>query len=394
MSLLKWFDAIKAVAYREIKRIFERKVLIFIMLIGPVFTFLLVYNIFNKQVIRDLPIVVVDQDQSRLSSSLTRMIDASPIVTINEFVANISEAQSIMYDGNADAIVVIPTDFERGVYSSNPKKVEVYINNTNVVKGGIINSALYKTLSSFSVQAKVATQMKKGVPLEGAIDKALPLNISTHLLYNSYGNYAWFLAMGLMPMMLTVFVFMGTLYAFGIELKERSGHDLLETAQGKMSVVVIGKLIPYLGFYVLIISILNILMFSSMGLPLNGHWGYILLMEGLLVLAYQMIALLVLGLTSNLRLSLSLGSAFTMMALTFSGLTFPQDGMPLIARLFSWIFPYTPWLKGFVEQSLKGIPVVLSLKWMWILMIYCLVGVLGLPLLKKKFADEKHWGKS
>ena len=56
-----------------------------------------------------------------------------------------------MKDGLVDAIVVIPTHFEKSVYSANPKKVEAYINNTNVVKGGILNSAVYKTITTFTV---------------------------------------------------------------------------------------------------------------------------------------------------------------------------------------------------------------------------------------------------
>ena len=162
----------------------------------------------------------------------------------------------------------------------------------------------YKTITTFTVQAKVSTQMKKGLPMDAAYDRSLPINLSTHLLYNPYSNYAWFLAMGLMPMMLTVFAFMGTLYAFGIELKEGTAHALLADADDNILVAVIGKLLPYTFFYVITISLLNILLFVGLNLPLNGSWLYILFSEGLLVLAYQMCALLVLALTSNLRLSL------------------------------------------------------------------------------------------
>ena len=84
---------------------------------------------------------------------------------------------------------------------------------------------------------------------------------------------------------------------------------------------------------------------------------------------------------------------YDMMALTFSGLTFPQEGMPMVAKVYSWIFPYTPWLKGFMEQSLKGIPVTYSLKWLGILCVYCVIGLASLPLLKQKLAHQKHWGK-
>jgi ABC-2 type transport system permease protein len=131
-----------------------------------------------------------------------------------------------------------------------------------------------------------------------------------------------------------------------------------------------------------------------MGTPLNGSLAMVLFSEFLLILAYQAMAIVVLTVTINLRLTLSLGSAYTMMALTFSGLTFPAMGMPLLAKIFSFVFPYTFWLKVFLSQSLRGEPVHEAIVPLLLLLPYILTGVFAFPLFKKRLTDERWQTKA
>ena len=50
-----------------------------------------------------------------------------------------------------------------------------------------------------------------------------------------------------------------------------------------------------------------------------------------MILSYQFMAIFIVTLTRNLRLAISIASAYTMLALTYAGLTFPLFGMPVIA---------------------------------------------------------------
>jgi len=113
----------------------------------------------------------------------------------------------------------------------------------------------------------------------------------------------------------------------------------------------------------------------------------------LLIIAYQLLAVLFLNLTSNMRLSLSLGSAYTMMALTFSGLTFPAIGMPLIAKIFSWIFPYSFWLKILLGQSLRNEPLIEIVPQLFVLLLFIFSGILSFKGMKLKLSNSKYWGK-
>jgi ABC-2 type transport system permease protein len=137
--------------------------------------------------------------------------------------------------------------------------------------------------------------------------------------------------------------------------------------------------------------ILNLILLRNLGTPVNGSLFMILVSEVLLIVAYQLLAILFLKFTANLRLSLSLGSAYTMMALTFSGLTFPYIAMPLIAKVFSMVFPYTFWLKIFMGQTLRGEPISEVFVPFLCFIPFILAGILAFPGMKRKLSHPKYW---
>ncbi len=377
------------VARREVTRISDSWILLFTTIFGPVAVFLLVAWMFSAAVVRELPVTVVDMDQTQLSRKIARMVDAVPAARISFKSTSLDEARNRMMSGEIDAVLYIPEGLEKNVQKGMQSELALYLNNTNVVKGGMLQSQLVTTLSTLSAGIKVQTMVKKGVPLETAMQKAQPIRPDVHLLFNPYSNYAYFLMMGLLPLLAVVFIFLGTSYAVGIEMKEGTGNDWLQHAGGSTTVAMIGKLIPYVLLFFFNLMVMNILLIRVMGTPLNGSLALILFSEFLLILAYMAMAVLLLTITINLRLTLSLGSAYTMMALTFSGLTFPAMGMPLLAKAFAVIFPYTFWLKVFLSQSLRGEPLHEAILPLLMLVPFILAGILAFPLFKKRLYDPR-----
>ncbi len=376
---------------RETKRIADSWVLIFTTMIAPVSAFLIIIWLFSDGVVRDLPVGVVDMDHTAFSSKVTRMVDVAPVCKVICRPNTVDEAKKIMEAGKIDAIVVLPTDLEQKLLDNNAPVIAVYINNTNVVKGGALKSGLFTTLSTISAGVKVQVAMKKGATPAQAIEKARPVKVNVHLLFNPFGNYSYFLVLGLLPLLAVVFIFLGSVYALGMEFKEGTASELIEMAGQKVGIALAGKMLPYTFLFFMDIMIMNILLLRTLGTPLHGSLLVILFSEFLLIISYQLLAILFLKLTANLRLSLSLGSAYTMMALTFSGLTFPSMAMPLIAKLFSLIFPYTFWLQIFMSQTLRGEPISETLYAFLAFIPFILGGLFAFPGMKRKLSHPKYW---
>ncbi|MCG8412069.1 MAG: ABC transporter permease [Bacteroidales bacterium] len=385
-----FFNVIK----RELYRISQNKVLLFVALIAPIITYLLIMWMFSEGVVRNVPVSVVDLDNTNLSRNIIRQIEATPVAKITYHNASLKEAKSLMNKGLVDAIVVIPNKTEKEIISGHSSPVSVYLNNTNVVKGGVLKAGLYKTLSTVSAGIKVQTYLKKGFNQNQALAKAVPIQINTHLLFNPFTNYSYFLTLGLLPLMAVVFIFLGTIYALGLELKEGTAKELFDTAEQSVTVAIIGKLIPYTFLFFINVMVMNVILFIVLGTPLQGNLLSIIISEILLIIAYQLLAVLFLNITYNMRLSLSLGTAYTMMALTFSGLTFPNMAMPLVAKIFSWIFPYTFWLKILLGQSLRNAPLIEIVPYLLVLFVFIFLGTLSINGMKSKLTNSKYWGKN
>jgi len=360
-------------------------------MIAPLTAFLIIIWLFSSGVVRDLPIAVVDMDHTAYSAKVTRLIDATPVCNVMLRLNSIEEAKQMMDRGKIDAIVVLPTDLERKVLNSGSPAIAVYINNSNVVKGGALKSGLFTTLSTISAGVKVQVAIKKGQTPEQAVEKARPVKVNTHLLFNPFGNYSYFLVLGLLPLLAVVFIFLGSVYALGMELKEGTAGELIALAQKNVTVALVGKMLPYTFLFFMDMMIMNIILIKTLGTPVHGSLFIILLSEFLLIISYQLLAILFLKLSANLRLSLSLGSAYTMMALTFSGLTFPSIAMPFIAQLFSLIFPYTFWLQIFMSQTLRGEPVTEVLLPLLAFIPFIVGGILAFPGMKRKLTYHKYW---
>ena len=383
--------ALFKVIRRETRRIADSWVLVFTTMIAPVAAFLIIIWLFSDGVVRDLPVAVVDMDHTSFSSKVTRMVDATPVCNVMWRLSSIEEAKQMMDRGKIEAIVVLPTDLERKVLNSGSPAIAVYINNSNVVKGGALKSGLYTTLSTISAGVKVQVAIKKGQTTAQAIEKARPVKVNVHLLFNPFGNYSYFLVLGLLPLLAVVFIFLGSVYALGMELKEGTAGELIALAKNNVTVALAGKMLPYTFLFFMDMMVMNIILLKTLGTPVHGSLFLILVSEILLIISYQLLAVLFLKITANLRLSLSLGSAYTMMALTFSGLTFPSMAMPLIAKLFSLVFPYTFWLQIFMSQTLRGEPISEVALPFLAFIPFILGGILAFPGMKRKLTYHKYW---
>jgi ABC-2 type transport system permease protein len=374
---------------REISRITGSKVYLFLTLVGPMLSFLLVMNIFVTGVPSHLPVAVVDEDFSALSRQLIRMVDATRMANVTNRVTSLQEGREAMLSGHAQAVLFIPSDFESSVLKGEGAQLQLYINNTNVLVGGLLKSTIYRVVATYSTGVKLQVAMKQGMPVQQALGQVHAVNIDGHVLFNPYTNYAYFLVTALMPLLVVLFTLLGAIYAIGMEIREGTSPEWLKLADNSLLVALAGKLLPYLFLMLVNVAVMHFILNQHLGFPLQGYWGAIMLSQLLMILAYQMVAVLLLALTANTRLSLSLGSAYSMMALTFSGLTFPVSGMPLGARILAYFFPFYHWMEVFMGQGMRGEPLVQTIKPMVFLMLFVMVGFLVFPRLKSILSDTR-----
>ena len=395
-----YFKETDQVVRRELRRIVRQPMYWVLMVVLPVVSFAFFAVIFERGVARNIPIAVLDEDHTTLSRKVTQMIDDTPTAMVSYEVQSMEEAQRLMREGRISAIVHIPAFFEKNILSNSQTHIECSVSGTNITVNGLLSKDLQTAVTTFQAGVQLQLLMKQGLTEKQAMAQIMPVRFVKHVLFNPYINYSYYLSPSFMPMMLMIFAMLVTIFAIGTELKAGTAREWLpetgewlDTAGGSVFAALVGKMLPLVVMMLLMTLMMFLILFKIVGVPLNGSLTALLFGCMLFVLAYMAIGVLIVTLLSNLRLSLSIGGGYSVLAFTFSGLTFPIMAMWPAMRYLSRLFPFTYYTDIFVDQMLRGAPVACSLPDMGYMSLFIVLPLLCLPRLRTICTEEKYWGR-
>ena len=111
---------------REFQTTFrDQGVLIFFILV-PLGYPLLYSFIYDNEVVREVPAIVVDDSHSSLSREYLRKVDATPDIQIVSYCADMEEAKQMLKNRLAYGIIYIPSDFSDNIAKGKQTQVSIY----------------------------------------------------------------------------------------------------------------------------------------------------------------------------------------------------------------------------------------------------------------------------
>jgi ABC-2 type transport system permease protein len=194
-------------------------------------------------------------------------------------------------------------------------------------------------------------------------------------------------------MILIIASMLSTTYSVGEELRYGTSVEWLRSANGSLVGALMGKLLPATLALWMLALVVGVLLFAIYGAPMQGSWGVLIVGVLTLIIAYQAVALFVVALTASLRLSLSLGGGYSVLAFTFSGVTFPTMAMFSVVQPFTMLFPYTYFMRLYIDQAVRGSAWWLSMQDVAAMLLFCLLPLLALGRLRKVAVTRKFWGR-
>ena len=347
--------AVTKTTKREFHRMLSRPIYFIGTVVVMAFCLVFFLTLFNEGQPNKMPIGVVDLDQSTISRQYIRNLDATQQAKVVMKLHSHKEAREEMQRGKIYAFVEIKRNFAADVVSNRRPTLTFYVNNAYLVAGSLLlkDITYMSALSSGSVQRQILRA--KGVEENRIMGIIQPITLDTHLIGNPWANYGTYLLNVLLPGVLQLMVLMMTIFVVGVEFKEGSSHLWLENADNSIFAALTGKLLPYTFIFTLLGIIGNVLLYSYLHYPLNSSIGWMFLATFLLVLAYQSIGVLLIGLTPVLRDGVTLAAFYGLLGFTYAGFTFPIEQMPGMARIFSDLFPIRHYFNIYVNQALHGV---------------------------------------
>lgn len=385
-------NIISAIKY-EVHEITKNTIYRTTLLLLPFVTLLFFVTIFYSGTIAKLPIIVVDNDHTAMSQKLLGMVKSTRAIEIWGHVTNIHDAEELLRRGDVYAILLVPEGFQQAIYGSRQTEVECYVSGTNLSASGVIESALQTTLRTFAAGISIAILEAKGMKPRDAALEVMPINTLTRTISNPYINYGYYLAPIFMFMSIAIFTTLLTIYAIGREIYYSTARQWLVATGGNILTSTIGKLLPTTVIMVIFSQLIFLILFGIMGMECTGSYLGLTIGSILFVIAYQCVALFIISLTSNLRLTLSLGGGYAVMAFTFSGITFPTMAMFDIAQWLSQLFPLT-WLSNiFVDQAMRGTPIPYTIPSYIALLSFAILPMFVIRRLRGIMLLSKFWHK-
>jgi len=329
----------RRVFLRECRILLRHPIYGFCMVVFPLLVVLFFTSLMNDGQPLDLPVAVVDQDNTSTTRALTRSLDAFQNSKVVAHYPTLTEARRAIQRNKIYGFLYIPKGTTDELLASRQPKISFYYSLTSITAGSLVFKDL-KTISTLGSAAVGQGTMRAKGFTEAQIQTFLqPIRLDLHQISNPQTNYNVYLSTMLIPGLMMLFMFLITAYSLGTELKFGKSKEWLQTADNNILVALIGKLLPQTIIFLTITFIYEYYVFGVLRFPHPGGVWMMTLLAVLHVLASQGFGIFVFGLMPSLRMSMSICSLWAVLSFSMAGSAFPIIGMDSPLQAASWLFP-------------------------------------------------------
>lgn len=340
----KWCEQVAVSFYKELWAIFhDTGAMIFFLLLPLAYP--VVYTlVYNPELVRNLPTVVVDRDRSAQSRHLARMIDATETMQVTDYVSNMDEAKQRFYANEAMVILEIPEDYSKNIGRGEQANAFVYCQMPLLLRYRQVMEAVGNVQLALGEEISKANIELTGLnSLTGGSGSLMPVKWSAHQMGDPQQGFGSFAMPGIVVLILQQAMLLGICLMAGTRYERRQWRDRSPGA------TIIGRGLCYV--LMMVIPAMWLLHFipEIFSLPHFGSAGEWLLLVMPLLLATAMLGQMI-GRMMHEREDCFMWIVVTSVIFLFiSGLTWPEYAMPAFIRNVSYAIPATWGINGFIR---------------------------------------------
>ena len=355
---MKYLRLIWQVARREMKILRVNHMYLICMLGFPLLALVFFTSLMDEGLPEDMPVGVVDLDNTSTSRGLIRRLDAFQSSRVVAHYPSVNEARRAIQENQIYAFLYIPKGTTDDLLSSRRPKISYYYNMAYVMAGSLLMKDL-KTISNLgSAAVGQATMRAKGYTQEQIMAFLQPIRIDLHQIANPWTNYNAYLSTVLVPGVMMLFMFLISAYSLGMELKFDRGKEWLANADNNIVVAILGKYLPQAIIFLVLITLYEMYIYGIMRFPHEGGFGDMFLLAVLEVFSSIGFGIFAFGLMPSLRMSMSICSLWAMLGFSMAGSAFPVMGMDGAIQALTWLFPLRHYYMLYQITVFNGFPLV------------------------------------
>ncbi len=341
----------------EVQRVFRDSTVLLIFFIAPIIYPLIFCYMYQTENVENLPIAVVDEAPSPESKRFIHKMDATPEISVDYKCCTMAEAERLMADNTVHAIFYFPKDFSTRLASKRTAHISVFADMSSFYyyKAALLgsNAVLIDEMHTIQLDRYAAD----GVTGQSADEQMQPVVYEEITAFNPTNGYGSFFLPALMMLVVHQTLFLGICLLCGDARENRRSLMVIPARLRTRCThrVTIGRALCYLLIYIPI-TILDLWLVPMwFHLPQLGNLYTIIIFLLPFILAVTFFGMTIGNIFVRHKISPMLCFVFFSIVLFFStGMVWPQTNMPSFWYHFSFIFPSTPGVQGFVKLSSMG----------------------------------------
>lgn len=339
----------------EMKNTFKDDGMVIFFIIVPLIYPLLYSWIYTNEVVREVPVAVVDMSHTESSRAFIRQFDAAPDVHVAYYCNNLPEAQALVGKEAAYGVLYFPADYERRIGRGEQAHVSVYCNMSLM----LTYKAIYQTAMSVSMaqgsrlqraQSGSFTQRDEELTTE-------PLHVEAISIFNPTGGYGNALLPSVLLLILQQTLLLGIGLSAGTARENNRYQDLVPISKHYNGIfrIVFGKSLCYFMLYAVTGTYVT--------LCVPRFFGYTTLISSPTYIIGLMVPFLLaciffgmfLSCLVRYRENIMLLVVFTSVPMLFLvGISWPETDIPGYWKSVSWLVPSTFGVRGYLTLSSMG----------------------------------------
>ena len=298
-----------------------------IILLGMPIVLVVLFGFAITNEIVDARIAIVDQSKDDMTREITQRLLSSSYFILEENLNGVDEIEAHFQHSKTKMVLIFSTDFQSRFYGVQKPQVQLVADATDP------NTAT--TLINY------ATAIINDYQRDKLRQSAIPLNIDVEvkMLYNPRLKGVFMFVPGVMTIILMLVSAMMTSIAITKE-KELGTMEVLLVSPLKPPLIILGKVIPYIGLA--LINTIVILMLGTFvfGMPVKGSLLLLFAECLLFVITSLSLGILISTRTETQQVAMMISlMALMLPTILLSGFIFPIESMPMWLQYISNIIP-------------------------------------------------------
>uniref|UniRef100_UPI004027FFE4 ABC transporter permease n=1 Tax=Prevotella sp. TaxID=59823 RepID=UPI004027FFE4 len=353
-KIITYIIDVAKVWMHEYRQIFKDEGTLLFVILVPLLYPVLYSWIYNNEVVKEVPVAVVDCSHSAMAREFVRHCDASSDVKVAYRCNSLEEAKDLVGHQKVYGVIYMPEDFGTRLGRMEQAHVSVYCNMGLM----LTYKAIFQTCTAVAADLNSRIQIELSgayTAREGELT-ASPINVRDVPMFNNTGGYGNFILPGVLVLVLQQVLLLGIGMAYGTSY-EKHGFVRLKPMLDRnfgLSRIMVGRTLGFLVLFVMLSA------WVLLAIPRIFNFVHIMPCgEFLLFTIPYLLACIFFAITFSFivrqRENVMLLVVFTSVPFLFmSGVSWPKSNIPEIWQLTGYLFPSTFGIQGFIKLNTMG----------------------------------------